>query len=179
MRIPLLCLLALPLWACAQDYVAQSAIAQDNSTPLNIGLGIGLDYGAIGVQFQFRPEAHVALFAGVGYALVGAGYNAGVNFRILPDKRACPFISAMYGYNAVVLVKGASQYNQIYYGSSFGAGVELRKRSRNHFWRIELLIPQRPAEFHDDYEALKLNPLIKMGAKPPGFAISGGFHWAF
>jgi hypothetical protein len=57
--------------------------------------------------------------------------------------------------------------------------VELRKRSRHHFWRIELLIPQRPAEFHDDYEALRLNPLVKMGAKPPGSAISGGFHWAF
>jgi hypothetical protein len=179
MKIPLFCFLALPIWACAQDYVAQPAIAQENSTPLNIGLGIGLDYGALGVQFQYRPEEHAALFAGVGYALVGAGYNVGANIRILPEKRACPFVTLMYGYNGVIMVKGADQYNKIYYGTSLGAGVELRKRSGNNFWRIELLFPQRPDEFRDDLVALKNNPSIKMGPEPPAFAISGGFHWAF
>lgn len=181
MRTALVGILVLPFTAFTQDYVAPYApVPQQPTRPqLNIGLGLGLDYGAIGVQFQYRPDELVALFAGVGYALVGVGYNAGVNVRFLPEKRACPFVSAMYGYNAFIMVKGAEQYDRIYYGTSFGAGVELRKRSSDHFWRIELLLPQRSDAFHDDHEALKLNPMINMGPEPPGFAISGGFHWAF
>jgi len=171
------------LCASAQDYVQQHA---DHTVPnapdkqVNVGLGLGLDFGGLGgVRVDFVPKPHVAVFAGIGYALIGVGYNVGVIGRILPDKHACPFVSVMYGYNAVIVVKGASQYDHIYYGPSFGAGVELHRRRSNNFWSLELLLPIRPVEYDEAITKLKTTPGVKIESEPPPFGISGGYHWWF
>ncbi|HNV52900.1 MAG TPA: hypothetical protein PKM28_08430, partial [Tenuifilaceae bacterium] len=85
------------------SFLSAISIAQENSTPskVNLGLGMGLDYGGFGGRFTFVPTKNFALFGGFGYNLLGLGYNVGGTYRILPDKRICPTISAMYGYNAV------------------------------------------------------------------------------
>ncbi len=85
------------------------------STPvdqLSIGIGGGLDYGGFGGNLSYYPLNNVGLFGGVGYALAGVGFNAGVKYRYIPkkpDARVRPFALAMYGYNAAIVVINASQ----------------------------------------------------------------------
>lgn len=180
MRTTILIVFLAPVLLRAQDYVQPSPTTGSGgmASRVNIGLGVGLDYGGlIGVHAGFLADPHFGGFAGVGYALVGAGYNAGVFGRILPEARFCPVVSAMYGYNAVIKVEGASQYDRIYYGPSFGAGVEFHKRSSKNFWRLQILVPLRPQAYQNDMDALKRDPRIEIRAEPPAFGISGGFHF--
>lgn len=167
-----------PVFVAGQDYVQPQQPPKSNSMEWNLGLGLGIDYGGIGAQVQCRPAPPLVMFAGVGYVLAGFGYNAGVQGRILPDAKWCPFISAMYGYNAVIVVKDASQYNRLYYGPSIGVGLEDHLRdNRKNFWRFELILPFRPQEFQDQIDALKKNPLIEISSEPPPFSFSVAFHF--
>lgn len=142
---------------------------------VNIGLGMGLDYGGVGGRLSFVPEKHIALYGAVGYNIIGLGYNVGATIKIIPDKRFCPTIGAMYGYNAVLVVTGAfDDIRKTYYGPSFSLGFEFKSKNRpNNFWNIELLIPVRSQEFKDDIDGLILK------AEPSPVMISVGYHFGF
>lgn len=97
----------------------------------NIGLGIGLDYGGIGLKVGLLSFRHVELFGGVGYNLLEIAGNAGLSIKILPDHKFCPYISGMYGYNAVDItsVSGSApikyKSGETYYGVSVNSGVRI------------------------------------------------------
>ena len=168
----------IPILAFTQDYVQQRPVGPPRGMEWNIGLGLGIDYGGIGAQVQCRPAPPLVMFAGGGYAFAGFAYNVGAQGRILPDAKWCPFVAAMYGYNAVIVVKGADQYNGIYYGPSVGLGVENHRRDNaRNFWRFELILPFRPQEFQDDIDALKKNPSIEVRSEPPPFSFSIAYHF--
>jgi hypothetical protein len=60
----------------------------EKTTPIiNVGIGLGLNYGGIGGRISFVPTEKIDLYAGLGYALIGFGYNIGAHFRMLPEKR--------------------------------------------------------------------------------------------
>lgn len=142
---------------------------------VSAGVGIGLDYGGIGARLTFAPVKYVALFGALGYNLNGAGYNGGAVIRILPESMVCPFISAMYGYNAVIIIDGWKEKNKTYYGYSVGTGIELRRPSGN-YWNFEMLIPARSKEFKDDYDELDRNPDVEMPDALP-IQVSVGYHF--
>jgi hypothetical protein len=150
---------------------------EEPENPFNLGLGIGLDYGGIGAKFSGFPVKNFGVFAGVGYNLMKVGYNFGGTVRILPAKKVCPILTGMYGYNGVIVVDGGSQYNKVYYGPSFGGGIELHFSNRQNFMNFGLLIPIRPQSFYDDIDALKVNPAISGITDPPPFGISVGYHF--
>ena len=77
------------LIAAVVSFLSVNSIAQENSTPskVNLGLGMGLDYGGFGRRISFVPTKSFALFGGFGYNLLGLGYNVGGTYRILPDKK--------------------------------------------------------------------------------------------
>lgn len=159
---------------------------------VNIGVGIGLDYGGIGGKLSFMPIPKLAVFGALGFNLDKAGYNGGIIYRILPEKKVCPYVTGMYGYNAVVVgdpheridfngttvpvsdVMGSDGI-KTYYGASFGAGIELHKRNKPKFWNFELLIPIRSTEYSNDVEFLKqgaaFTPLLP-------FTFCVGYHFA-
>ena len=78
-----------------------------SSSRMNIGFGIGRDYGGLGGRLTFLPAERLAVFGAVGYNIVGLGLNGGAYYRISPQKKICPFIGAMYGYNGAIKVTGA------------------------------------------------------------------------
>src|SRR5690349_13002097 len=98
---------------------------EDESSPFNVGLGLGLNYGGIGGRLEALPQKNVAVFGAFGFNLHKLGFNLGAKIRALPDKKVCPIFQFMYGYNAVIVVQGASELNQTYYGPSIGGGIEL------------------------------------------------------
>jgi hypothetical protein len=171
-------LLLAPLHLYAQDYAKPPEDRSARTTESNFGLGGGFDYGGFGAQMQVRPLPGLAFFGGGGYAVVGFGWNVGAMGRLLPDARWCPYGIGMYGYNAAIAVRGASQYNKLYYGLSFGLGVEMHRRDNpDNFWRFEFLLPVRDPAFQEDIDALKRNPLIDVSSEPPDFGIGVGYHF--
>ncbi len=157
------------------EYDENYEFSETKEVDVSAGFGIGLDYGGIGGRLTFAPAKYVALFGAIGYNFNGAGYNGGLIIRILPDGKVCPFISAMYGYNAVILIDGWDEANKTYYGVSFGTGIELRMRSGN-YWNFEMIIPARSQEFKDDFDALDQNPGIEIQAPFP-VQISVGYNF--
>jgi hypothetical protein len=155
------------------------AFAQEkqNYSHLNIGCGLGLDYGGFGARLTVLPAKQVNLFGSLGYNFDRLGYNAGVGFRFLPDNKFCPYFSAMYGYNAVVLTKD-DKYTKTFYGPSAGVGFELRKSNESKdYFNLELLLPFRSKEFKDYKDELENNYHYKFISFP--FAFSIGYHIGF
>jgi hypothetical protein len=170
----ILCLLICALTASAQ--YDPNYKFEEPEPLVNIGLGLGLDYGGFGGKISAFPHKNFGVFAGVGYNLLKAGYNVGGLVRLRPGKKVCPMITAMYGYNAVIIVEGADEWNKAYYGPSFGGGIELNFSNKQNFMNFGLLIPLRPQNYRDAMDALLSNPSIEMTEALP-FTISVGYHF--
>jgi hypothetical protein len=133
-----------------------------NYDVIDLGLGLGLDYGGIGGNLTVYPDKHLGIFAGFGYALAGVGLNGGVKFRFVSaDKftKWAPFLTAMYGYNAAIVITNAQELNKLFYGPTIGAGVGFRPHSTSSGgFSMGLLVPFRSASV-DNY----INYLKKRG----------------
>lgn len=176
MRLLALSLL-LPLCSHAQD-TQHTAGYEPVGSVLVVGLGLGQPYGGIGVQLAARLWQPLELFAGGGYALAGTGINAGLRLRVAPNSPVCPFLTGMYGYNGAVYVKGTDRYNMLYYGPSFGGGVEIHgnRRPERHL-SVQVIFPLRPQAFEDAVSALKRNPNVQVFAEPWDVSIAIGYHF--
>jgi hypothetical protein len=159
--------LVLFLIACSTGVFAQSK---------NFGLGMGIDYGGFGGKFALMPTEKFGVFAGMGYNLAGLGFNGGATFKFSPSKRVGPYLSAMYGYNGVVVVDNGPAESKTYYGPSFSFGIELKtRRNESNFWNFELVLPVRSSEFNDYIDELK-NSGYKI-TEPLPIAFSIGYHF--
>ena len=178
-------LLLLLLFFAATDLYAQSDAddkplfdEEEPASRVNFGLGIGMDYGGLGCKLSILPVKYVSVFGGVGYNLHKAAYNIGGTFRILPDKKVVPFLQAMYGYNAVIVVADAKDLSKTYYGTTIGGGIELNMRNSDDFFLFGLLIPFRSQQFKDDVEAMRNDPDMDFTDVLP-FTVSFGYHFRF
>ncbi|MEJ1241207.1 hypothetical protein WBG78_23870 [Chryseolinea sp. T2] len=142
---------------------------------INIGLGVGMDYGGLGGRVTYLPIERLGLFACAGYNLNGVGYNAGAQF-LFPKNRHAFYLTAMYGYNAVLVMTGDSNDGGIYYGVTAGVGYLFKIGSRGNFWNFELLVPFRNSNFYDDYDALNSMGTNMSAALPVGFSV--GYHFS-
>lgn len=170
--------LALP-FVLAFCLLTSVSVAQEEfgTSQFNIGLGLGLDYGGLGTRITIIPDPSFGAFAAVGYNFADIGYNIGGNYYFLPTQKVCPYVTAMYGYNAVTLVEGASEFNDTFYGATFGGGLQLRsRRSPGNFWNFELLVPLRSSAYYSHIAEMKRNPFITDVTEAPPIAISIGYH---
>jgi hypothetical protein len=159
---------------------AQDAIIQeDASKRIYLGAGFGFDYGGLGMKVEYEPIKHVGLFAGAGYNMKGLGWNLGGSYRILPDAKICPVVSALYGYNAVLLIEDADQYDATSYGVTFGGGVEWSFGQQGSKLSLNLLFPIRSDSFMDKYNAAKNSRYIEMKQDLLPVAFSIGFSFPF
>jgi hypothetical protein len=146
-------------------------------TRVYVGPGVGIDFGGIGLNAMSMLTERVGLFGALGYNFDNIGLNGGVRLYTTNQiARWRPFFSAMYGYNAVYLIKNAENFNRTFYGTTIGVGVDLKTSSSN-FWTFALQIPIRS----DDVKAYKTylensNIEIKRDLLP--IAISIGYRIA-
>jgi hypothetical protein len=145
----------------------------------SLGLGLGLDYGGIGIKLSGALSEPVALFAGLGYNFGGVGFNGGFTARLAPKKRIIPTLTAMYGYNAVIKVTTPGEdFNKTFYGPTVGFGLEFHgKYKTKNYFNLEILIPIRSQEYRDtlddlDYSGVDINEL-------PPIAVSLGYHFGW
>jgi hypothetical protein len=145
----------------------------------NMGFGVGLDYGGFGGRFTVLTSESFEFFGGFGYNLLGLGFNGGADIRILPQRRICPYVGGMYGYNAVIKINGADQYNQTYYGPSLNVGIEFWSLRNPGYFNFEVLLPFRSTEYHRDIRDLKNKQNIEFSSEPTMIGMSIGYHIAF
>lgn len=142
-----------------------------------VGPGLGFDYGGIGVNLTAYPSENFAFFVGGGYALAGIGLNAGVKARFIPPKPnpvLFPFLTTMYGYNTAIVVTDASGLNKLFYGPSFGLGLDIRPRPwRLGYFSCAVLVPIRGDDV-DNY-IVRNNIELKSDLMPVGFSF--GFRF--
>jgi hypothetical protein len=156
-----------------------SLVSYSQTKETTFGIGTGMDYGGIGVNLLHYPQKNIGLFGGFGYNLVGLGYNAGVKIRLVNEKHAVsPYIMGMYGYNAVIKVKGATGLNKTFYGPTLGLGLDYKSSpSQDHYWTFALLIPIRGSEVDNYMTDLENNYGVQFQNKltPIGFSIGYRF----
>jgi hypothetical protein len=165
----------------------QSSVAEKQPQNLaetdvaSFGFGMGLDYGGlIGANFLIYPQRNVGLFLGGGYALVGFGYNAGIKLRFIGKQNASsvsPYLLGMYGYNAAIKITNAEEYNKIFYGPTFGFGLDIKThKSKDSYFTLALLIPIRGPEVNDYINDLKNNHNVEFKSGLLPIAFSFGFR---
>lgn len=113
----------------------------------SFGFGMGLEYGGFGTKLSLLTAKPVGLFAGLGYNLNGLGYNVGFDIKFTPRETTTFYVTAMYGYNAVIV---GGEEAKTYYGYSVGMGVKLTGKYRQkNYTSITILVPFRDKEFID------------------------------
>lgn len=132
----------------------------------NIGVGIGLDYGGIGLHLAPISTKYLDVFGAVGYNFAAFGYNAGITFRPSAEGNVVFGTSIMYGYNGVLLLGQPnsplgitnSQGSKVYYGPSFELSLDFHSpRVQETFFRLGLIVPVRSQEWKNDINTLKNN----------------------
>ena len=128
---------------------AQSLTDSDTPTfdKTSVGFGGGMDFGGLGANLTVYPTRRLGIFGGVGYAFAGIGVNGGFKLRFAPDEsenKAHFFLMGMYGYNAAVAVTNRTDLNKLFYGPTFGIGVDFARRYyKKGYWTLALCIPVR------------------------------------
>ena len=163
------------------------SFAQDSSSVnvdydrVSIGLGFGFDYGGLGGNFTVYPQKNIGLFAGAGYAFAGLGYNVGVKLRLTPKRLFTPFFTAMYGYNAAIVVSNSSNLSfdnlsKLFYGPSVGIGFDLGSIKKGYL-SVAILVPFRSADVDNYINQLKTNDGVqfKNNLLPVAFSIGYRF----
>lgn len=157
------------------------ASAPVQTDKISIGIGIGQEHGGFGINLTAYPIRSIGIFGGLGYNMVGAGYNIGLKFRLIPARPTAtvtPYAVAMYGYNAVIKVTDASQYDKIFYGPTLGAGIDYKSYSKSKiYYSFGLNIPVRAPEVDEYMDDLTTNHnvVFKSGLFPITFTI--GFKY--
>jgi hypothetical protein len=172
----LFCLLTGLAWGQNNDeseYDENYEFPETRDVLVNIGLGFGIDYGLFGGRLSFVPVKHLSISAAVGYTFNGPGYNGGVSVRILPDKKVCPYLGLIYGFNTVYL-SGNSGQSKTYNGFTITSGIELHRKNKPNFWNFGLNVPIRSQEFRDDEDVYKQDPDY---IAPSPIGITVGFHF--
>jgi len=142
------------------------------------GLGLGQDYGGIGVNLTIYPQKNIGIFGSVGYVLAGAGFNFGLKLRIIPNhefKKVSPYAIGMYGYNATVKIMEKSEFDKIFYGPSAGGGIDLRFRRNKGYLSFGITIPFRDPEVDEYMDKLEKEQNADFGSGLAPFTISVGY----
>lgn len=150
----------------------------------DLGLGLGIEYsGFLGAQLEYAPISRLGLFASGGFFLVGAGWEVGAKAYLIPkvvSKSFRVYATGMYGTNTAIMIIDASEYNKIYTGPTFGAGMEIRfGREKVNGINVALLYPIRSQEYENDVDALNRNPYIESLEEPFPVGISVAYHREF
>ena len=144
-----------------------------------LGAGGGIDFGGFGTRVGLLVSDKFKIFGALGYNLLETDYNFGLLFRIAPSSQVCPYMGAMYGYNAVIKIKGDPENSHTYYGLSWTIGTEYWLKRKPQFFSLGLILPWKSIKFRDDYLALSHSSNIVTYNNVLPVGISIGYHFLF
>jgi hypothetical protein len=146
----------------------------------SVGLGLGLDYGGIGVNLQACLGNSFALSAGVGNSFAGLGYNVGIKVKKNAEKATnglLPYATLLYGINSIIYVQNMGSYNKMFAGVTPGLGLDIRLSKRSlSCLSIGLIFPIRKPQVQQYIDELKSKGVV-FGKQLQNVAISVGFRF--
>ena len=152
----------------------------DKST---FGVGVGLDYGGLGINFTTSLHTNVAVFGGIGYSISDLGFNFGLKARMMSKvkpSRVTPYGMLMYGRNTFVKIDGASGLNKSFKGISFGFGTDFSfKPRKNGYWSVGFAIPIRNSEVDSYIRYLKNYQRVTFKDESAPFTFTLGYKIIF
>lgn len=147
-----------------------------------VGIGTGLDFGGLGVNLMYNLGNNVGVYAGGGYAFAGFGFNGGASLRLTgknSTSRVVPYFTAMYGYNAAIAVMNQQELSKLFYGPSFGLGLEFRRRGpKIGCWTLALILPLRSEEVDDYMDHLKTYHAVEFANGLTPVTLSLGYRFS-
>jgi hypothetical protein len=154
-------------------------ISSERIEKSSIGFGMGLDHGGYGINLVLYPDKNIGVFGGIGYAIVGTGFNAGLKIKLVGvnhKTHVFPYLLGMYGYNAAIAVINAKEYNKFFYGPSFGLGFDIRQKwGKRGYLTIALIVPLRKKDVQDYIDLLKMRGVeFENNLFPVAFSV--GYH---
>jgi hypothetical protein len=115
-------ILMLPMFYFISVGQDKMEVTQPNPS-VNIGAGLGIPYGTIGVNIDVPLDSYFCITGGIGTALIDVAYNLGGRYYLSDPSKHFRFrVSALYGVNAILLVIGSSGNDRTYNGLSLGVG---------------------------------------------------------
>jgi hypothetical protein len=157
---------------------------------VDIGVGIGLDYGGVfGLKLTGLPVPNFGFFGIIGINFVSLAWNIGAVWNILPSTSQYHFrpnIKLMYGIHATTRVSMSNfdanwvNYDKSFKGFTPGIGLEIMpgKKKRNGL-DIDLSIPIHSEDFKDQVEKMKNDPNVEEYLKSWPVTVSIGYHHEF
>jgi len=167
------------LISCQVAFAQEESAAKSHKTTFNLGIGAGLTYGGIGARLVVNPSDLFGLFIALGYNLESVGFNAGPIITIPSQSSTKFYLTAMYGYNGVIIVKDLEELNNTYYGVSAGAGIKLMSKGNpGSYWDFGLIAPFRSSNFKNNWDDIKNNPAIEVQSNPWPVVICVGYNFS-
>jgi hypothetical protein len=145
---------------------------------LYVGLGGGLDYGGMGGKIEYLPLKNFGIFGGLGYNGLSVGWNTGATFKIPLNQKLSLNPIVFYGYNGIMKVNGASEYNMTSYGVTAGANLDIKVGKNGNKLSAGMFVPIRSKEFMDNYDKIKNAPNFKMEQDLWPILFSFGFNFS-
>jgi hypothetical protein len=152
---------------------------EEKAASAYVGVGVGFDYGGVGGKVEYLPVKNLGVFFAAGYNLLSVGWNLGLTYKFIPDKKVSPNLMLMYGYNAVF--KGSDSYSQKYdktsLGLTVGINLDIRTGSHGNKWSVGLFLPFRSGKFMDNYDAIKNDSNMELTNELIPIGISCGYNF--
>lgn len=109
----------------------------------NVGVGLGIPYGVLGLGVEFYATTRISVIGGLGFAVEGLGYDIGGRFYFKEISNATwrPRVTAVYGTNSVLVAEKETHYyyyddydtrEDIYSGLTLGIGQQWAFGSNKH-----------------------------------------------
>ncbi len=84
----------------------------------------------------------------------------------------------MYGYNAAIAVSNATEYNKLFYGPTFGFGIDYRSSKESiGYWSFAILVPIRSSDVDNYIDDLKTNHGATFSSSLSPIGISLGYRF--
>lgn len=145
-----------------------------------IGLGVGLDYGGLGINFLTYPSKNIGLFGGFGMANEEIGYNYGFKFRFFSDEipsKINPFALAMYGKNTTIIIENKKSLNKSFNYPTIGFGLDVGfNYVKTGYLSFAILIPIRGEAYTEYKELLTSKHSVKFENSQIPINISIGYR---
>jgi len=163
---------------------AESASPGASNHFLDLGTGLGLDYGGlVGINLAYIPIPYISVFIATGWELITLGWNTGIKFHVLPQDSKHVFrlnFKAMYGVNGATVIIGASEYEKAFVGFTPGIGFEFMfgSQKKNGF-DFDLNFPIHGSDFDNQLKRIRADSRVASFNDPLPVAFSLGYHHEF
>lgn len=167
-------ILLVGFWSAKGQEISLSSARGETS----LGIGVGLPYGALGLRIGNNIADHLNLFGGLGYQLVGIGYNVGLLKDFKSNGSAQFYLLGMYGSNSAIRIEGLEEENKLYAGFTIGLGVKINSNMKEgNYWDLGLLLPFRSSSFENDFDRLQNDPRISELSDPWPLLFTVGYNF--